>query len=269
MALSRRRLDSILLDRAISLGIGLERGVTARAFENGMLRLADGTEITPDHLVLATGKQDLRGTAREAYHGSPTAGLRWRLAASVGMRRLVGHAIELHLFRDGYAGLVLQEEAANLCLAVRQSRLREVGGSPDRLLAALAAECPALEDRLAAALPIGTAQAVARVPYGWIARDSADGVYRVGDQAAVIPSLAGEGIAIALSSGGAAARALGRSQPASAYQRELAMSVRQPVGVAAHLWHLAETRWGSRFITGAVGFAPGAARLIARLTRVC
>ena len=59
-------------------------------------------------------------------------GLRLRLVASPALDRLVGDAVELHLFDRGYAGVVRQEDgSANICLAVRRSRLHEVG---DRLL---------------------------------------------------------------------------------------------------------------------------------------
>ena len=51
---------------------------------------------------------------------------------------------------------------------------------------------------------------IARVPYGYFCADhaAADGLYRVGDQAAVIPSFTGEGVAIALRSARLAAAAV-------------------------------------------------------------
>ena len=135
----------------------------------------------------------------------PTLGLRVRLPAHPTLDRLVGDAIELHLFDRGYAGLVRQEDgSANLCLAVHRSRLAEAG-DPATLLAALARECPPLGERLA--FGHGDADAVANVPYGWRAADTGPGLFRLGDQAAVIPSLAGEGMGIAIASGVRAAGA--------------------------------------------------------------
>ncbi|WP_447407143.1 hypothetical protein, partial [Clostridium perfringens] len=82
-------------------------------------------------------------------------------------------------------GIVLQEDgSANLCLAVHRSRLA-AAGSPAALLASLAAEAPVLAERLADLdddLPI---DAIANVPYGWRARGTEPGLYRLGDQAGV------------------------------------------------------------------------------------
>jgi flavin-dependent dehydrogenase len=80
------------------------------------------------------------------------------------------------------------------------------------------------------------------VPYGWIARDTRPGLFRLGDQAAVIPSLAGEGIAIALASGAMAGRHwLARgADGAVAFQRELAARATRPVRTARLAWAIAE-----------------------------
>jgi flavin-dependent dehydrogenase len=175
----------------------------------------------------------------------------------------------LHLFRKGYAGLVMQEDGgANLCLAMRHSRFAELDRKADIVLAALAAECPALADRLAAAAVIGPVQAVANVPYGWRARTTTAGIYRVGDQAGVIPSLAGEGIAIALASGMAAADAIRRAQPAGRFQAALAHRTARPIQIAAALWHVAERPAGARALIATTQIMPALAGLAARLTRL-
>ena len=90
------------------------------------------------------------------------------------------------------------------------------------------------------------------MPYGWIARSTERGLFRLGDQAAVIPSLAGEGISIALASGTLAARAwLERgADGATAYQRELAALAARPLRVAGLAWKLAE-----RPLPAAIGLA--------------
>lgn len=261
--LSRRTLDTLLLDRAIRDGAAVERGVSVRAAEGDGLRLDDGAMLRADALFLATGKHDLRGLARprDAAGRDPAIGLRIRLARTTAF----AGAIELHAFDRGYAGVVAQEEGGNLCLAVARSRLAEAGGDPRALLARLGSENPALGDRLATAT--GPVDAVAGVPYGWRARATADGLYRLGDQAAVIPSLAGEGIGIALASGLSAGRAHLDGRTAPDWQDGFAKATAQPVAVAGLIRRLAEGR-ARTLLPLLAGAAPSLVRRIAALTRV-
>jgi flavin-dependent dehydrogenase len=243
IGVSRARLDAVLLDRAIAGGAAVERGVTVRAVEDGAVRTGDGATLHAATLFLASGKHDVRGLARpaSARGDDPTLGLRTRRAPAPALARMIGDAIELHLFDRGYAGVVIQEDgSANICLAVRRSRLTEAGDAA-RLLAHLADESPALGERLAAggATPV---EAIANVPYGWRARDGADGLYRLGDQAAVIPSLAGEGMGIALASGLSAGQAWLRDggHNAAAWQAWFAARAARPLAVAGVLRAMAE-----------------------------
>ncbi|HEX8554422.1 MAG TPA: FAD-dependent monooxygenase [Sphingomonas sp.] len=245
VGVSRARLDRLLLDRAEAAGVAVQRGVTVRGIDARTATLADGTEIESDTLFLASGKHDVRGSARPAPRAAdPALGLRVRLPAHPTLDRLVGDAIELHPFRGGYAGIVRQEDgSANICMALRRSRLREAGGDPAALLLRLAAEHPHLGDRIA----LGTAppaDAVANVPYGWRALATRPGVFRVGDQAGVIPSLAGEGMGIALATGRSAAEAwiIGGPVAAEEWQRHTARRLRRPLAIAGLLRDIAETR---------------------------
>ena len=105
-----------------------------------------------------------------------------------------------------------------------------MAGGPEALLAELMKEAPLLAERIGGAVP-GSWEAVAGVPYGWRARATEPGRYRIGDQAAVIASLAGDGIAVALASGAAAAQACLHGDGAgAAYQRDFARRARRPAG---------------------------------------
>ena len=264
---SRHWLDQLLLRRAERAGARIERGVTARAWEDVAIRTDDGATLPTDALFLATGKHDLRGLARpEVARGTdPALGLRVRLGPHPTLNRLVGRKIELHLFDRGYAGCAVQEdETVNLCLAVRRSRLTEAG-SPRALLDALARESPHLAERLAYLSAEPAIDAVANVPYGWRALDSEPGIFRLGDQAAVIPSLAGEGMGIALASGFAAAAAYGDGLP---FQSAFALRTSRPVAVAGTIRALAERRFTAPLLVGATRLVPGATALIAHLTRI-
>ena len=267
--LSRRRLDATLLDLAAAAGARIDRGIGARAFEDGRLRLDDGTELQADSLFLATGKHELRGLARpvDRSSSSPAAGLRTLLPPSLALERALAGYIELHLFDSGYAGLLVEEDGINLCLSVSRDRLA-AAGSPSALLAGLAGEAPRLAERIGAVTPRW--EAVAGVPYGWRARDTAPGLFRGGDQAAVIASLAGDGIAIALASGEAAARSCLSGGPAAAprFQSDFAGRARRPILVGEVLRHAAESRLTRTGLLAAARIAPGLARLASRLTRI-
>ncbi|MDB5702904.1 MAG: FAD-binding monooxygenase [Sphingomonas bacterium] len=269
---SRRHLDSLLLDRAARAGATIERGVTVKAIEGTTARLQDGGEIDAAALFLASGKHDIRGLARlaEARGTDPTLGLRIRLAASPTLARLIGGAIELHLFDRGYMGIVLQEDgSANCCMAVHRSRLAEAG-DPDRLLDSLANESPRLGERLAERHGGERIDAVANIPYGWRARIGVAGLFRLGDQAGVIPSLAGEGMGIAIASGIRAGRAYieGGGAAAPSFQHRLARDLARPIGIAGLIRAGAERPDIARAVLPIARNAPVLVGVVARLTRI-
>ncbi len=262
LGVSRRQLDTRLIARAVAAGAGVEHGVIVRGLDDPALAEAET-------VFLATGKHDLRGASRPRASADPALGLRMRLAPGAALDRLVRETIELHLFDGGYAGLVLQEGGVgNLCLAVRKSRLAAVGGDPQVLFQSLGAQHPALGDRIA--LGIGDIEAIGAVPYGWIAAPGPAGLFRLGDQAAVIPSLAGEGNGIALASGVAAANAwlAGGAAAAPLYQARFAKAARSPVRLAKLLWTLAEQPAGATAAIALTRLAPWLAARFASATRI-
>lgn len=239
--LSRRVLDTALRRRALALGATLEIDAARRV--EGTTVVGRRREWSGDTLFLATGKHDVRESGRPRQARDPAVGLRLRLPASRVRTVLLAGRIELHLFAGGYAGIVLQEGgSANVCLAVRKSLLAAHGGNPEALLAALSARHRPFALRLGEDWAGQTVETIGAVPYGWIARSTRPGLFRLGDQAAVIPSLAGEGIAIALASGGLAARHWLASGPggAIAYQREWAARASAPIRTARLAWAAAE-----------------------------
>jgi flavin-dependent dehydrogenase len=273
MGLSRRRLDTLLLDRAAARGTDVRRGVTVRTVQRDAVVTANGERLAAAHLFLATGKHGLAGQPRPAPpHVAKDAvlGLRLRLSASPALTRAIGDAVELFVFDRGYAGLVLQEDAtANLCLAVRKSRLKLAGGRPEALVARWADESPLLGARLAAGGPSArTFDAIGNVPYGWQATAGTPGLWRLGDQAAVIPSLAGEGMGIALASAEAAVSAWRRRVTPEAWQRDFARRSRSPLRWAGLAWRAAEVRSMSAAALCLFAIAPGIVPLLARITRV-
>ncbi|MEC3910851.1 FAD-dependent monooxygenase [Sphingobium sp. CR2-8] len=268
VGLSRRRLDAALLDQAAAAGADIRRGVTVRGIDNGVVRYADGTSETPAHLILATGKHDVRGAARPAPTNDAAVGLRWQFPASQRLIQTLGDAIELHLFHQGYAGLVGQEDGAvNLCLAVRQSAFVRAGKRPDAMLTALLAQTPGLADRLAD-VAVGEAQAIANIPYGWRADGPSEGLYRIGDQIGVIPSIAGEGVGIAIATGMAAAKAIMAGVDPLTYQRACSRQIAPPIKWSGLIWSLAERPWLATMALNLLSALPGLGLAAMHITRV-
>ena len=267
--LSRRALDEALLSAAGEAGAKVARGRAVRAADLAArsVRLDDEEEIAAEALILATGKHELRGAGRPVDISSRSLGLRTSLDSSPALADALDGVIELHLFDGGYAGLLMQEDgAANLCLSASRGRLKGAGGV-EALVAKLADALPEVSSRLVQGAASAWS-AVSGVPYGWRAGATVDGVYRVGDQAAVIASLAGDGIAIALESGAAAARAIAGGIAARDFQRQWARRARRPVGLAEVLRRSAEHALPRDAIMGLLGWFPSLAPLAARLTRI-
>ncbi|MDO6415984.1 FAD-dependent oxidoreductase [Sphingomonas sp. BIUV-7] len=258
--LSRATLDEAMLALADAEGAQLLRGVAARRVDVTTAELADGSRVSGERLILATGKYALRGATRDASGGS--VGLRAAVAAPASL----AGTIELHLFRGGYAGLLTQEDGrANLCLSVAPERLREAGGQPEALLADLAREAPAIAELGATAAHW---DAIAAVPYGWRTASTTPATYRVGDQAAVIASLAGDGIAIALAGGRAAAAAILAGDSAERFQASFARRAAAPIDRAETIRGIAEAPRPAALAVACIGRAPWIARAAARLTRI-
>ena len=270
LGLSRHAMDTALIARAIALGTEV-RHATARidgadAFDES------GAPIHASVVFLASGKHETRGAARprDAAGPDPFIGIRLRLRASPALARALESRIEMHMFEGGYCGVVLQDGAsANFCMAVRKSRLARAGGKPAALFAELIASHPLLAERLADMPDDAAFDAIGNVPYGWRARDTVPGLFRLGDQAGCIPSFAGEGIGIALASAEAAVEAWkeGGGEAAPAYQSRFATHVAGPLRTAGLVTRLSVRPAGASALTWLAAI-PGATGLAGRLTRV-
>jgi flavin-dependent dehydrogenase len=267
-SLPRATLDAALLDLAVQAGAELRRGVAAVAAEphpgGWHLRLADGAVLRAGQLILATGKHELRGLARPATGGA--IGLKLALEAVE-----IGDAIALLACAGGYAGLQPRGGGgANLCMALQPGTpgLADAARDPAALLAHVMAGSALARQLLGTARP-GWARvlAVAGVPYGFVNRAvGPPGLYRVGDQAAVVPSLCGDGIAMALASGGRAAAMVVSGAGAAAHHRAWAGSVAPGMRLAGLADGLMAR--APELLVAGVGAAPALARWGARRTRM-
>ena len=268
--LSRRVLDEALLRHAEARGATVLRGHAVRSVTPAALEV-EGVGLLPGQAVLlATGKHELRGARRQGTRPNGLVGFKMYFRLNEAARAALSGHVELVMFPDGYAGLQLVEgEKANLCLLVEKTRLTRLGGW-EGLLDWLCQVSPHLAARLAKAVPLlDTPLTIARVPYGFVHRgEETAGVFRLGDQAGVIQSFTGDGMAIALHSAALAAAAVQAGQPAAAYHRQLADDVAGQIGRAGLIYRLANMAALQPAVFKAASLWPAGLALAAKVTRV-
>ena len=274
-SLSRRVLDEALLARASACGVEVGRGAAVRALTRtaeGWVAALDGNEsIVARDAFLATGKHDLRGWKRSPGRQNDLLAfkLHWRLSPAHTVA--LDSCVELFLFRGGYAGLARVEDGmANLCLVVRRRQFQKFDCRWDVLLDSLCTAIPALRQRLTGATPCGDRPlAVASIPYGFVhARSDGPSPWRLGDQAAVIPSFAGEGISIALHSARLAAETYLADGNNARYQARLAADLAARIRRATLISRLLVHPAGQSVAMTATRLLPGLIGAVARHTRV-
>ena len=271
-SLSRFILDEALLQMAQSAGCKVHRG----AFVEKLLRNHDGFSIhfrggqtfQARSVFLATGKHDLLDLPRPRSTHPDLVGFKmhWQLAPKV--IESLRHNMELYLFRDGYGGLALIEgDIANLCFVIHQRQMRTLGRWPE-LLSVIRRQIPALDQILDGAAPCWPKPlAISPIPYGYIAKTS-NGIWRIGDQSAVIPSFTGDGMSIALHSAELAAEMFLSGKTADEYLARLRTHLRSGMRIATTLSRAMVTTAGRRLAPHALSIAPNALNWIARRTRI-
>lgn len=256
MSLTRRALDEALLQRARQAGVSLLRGYTVEGLartsdwstkDTWCARMTNGKQtafsMQGRDVFLATGKHDLRGWKRSAAgtHSSLVALKMYFMLAPAQQAQLSGH-VELVFFSGGYAGFQMVEgNAANLCVLVTRRKLQALGNRWDRLLLSLENASEHLRRRLDGATPLlERPLALSNIPYGFCAGQATDkpSPWRLGDQAAVIPSLLGDGMAIALHSAQQAARLYLEGRDSRTFHTEMRNQFRDRLSITAKLSRL-------------------------------
>jgi flavin-dependent dehydrogenase len=170
--------------------------------------------------------------------------MQWRLSSA--QHADLERHVELILFPGGYAGLQpIEAGGANLCLLVRRGAYRAMGGNWLALLEHLRSHSRHLSDRLTGAAPLWAKPlSLSSIPYGYVRADAEADLWRLGDQSAVIPSFAGDGMSIALHSAALAAEIYKQGGNAREFQRRLHGEISRQVGLAT---------WISRMLVHAPG----------------
>lgn len=272
LSLSRRVLDAALLARAVAAGCEVRQGAGVDQLtqheKSWCAKLLGGACIEARTVFLASGKHDLRGWGRPRGTQSDLVGfkLHWRLSRV--QIEALRDSIDLFLFSGGYGGMLLVEnEAANLCLVVGRSTLRRHGGW-SALLGAVVSENRELGRRLMGAEAMQARPlAISPIPYGYLG-GAPNGLWRIGDQAAVIPSFTGDGISIALHSASLATQMYLQGRTQHEYISVIHGQLRRSVLLATCLSRAIVTAPGRSAAPAVLSLVPGAMRYIASATRV-
>jgi flavin-dependent dehydrogenase len=258
IGLSRLVLDEALLGQAVGFGAEVRRGVTV-------------AEMSPEIRFLATGKHDLRGARRElAQAPEDLVGFKLYLQLQPAQLAALTATVEVVLFEGGYAGLQrVERRHVNLCLLINRKRLAELGGIAT-LLDSLLKESPHLRTRLHGSQTLlPRPLTIARVPYGFVHRATpGETVFRLGDQACVIPSFSGDGMSMALHSAVLAARFHLAGADPVAFHRQLRRDVAPPIRRAMQLYRLGRGFIGQSVLMRMMRLWPGLLVHAAHATRV-
>ena len=200
-------------------------------------KLSDGSQRCADHAFLATGKQDVHGHARLRGVQSDLVAFKMYFRLAPAQMAELNEHVELILFPGGYAGLQpVENGVANLCLLVTGEALRRCNGEWTLLLSAIQDASRHLAERLQGAEALREKPlALSAIPYGLLRAHAEDGLWRLGDQAAVIPSFSGDGMSIALHSAHLAAAMYYNRRTADEFQQQLRREVRSGVTFATML----------------------------------
>ena len=271
MSLTRKVLDQALLELAKQAGATVLRGVTVegltRSGDQWTVQASEDRCFRSGNVLLAQGKHDLRGYPRGNGRQGNLIALNAYFRLTPQQTRHLRGAVELHLFRKGYAGLQLVEgDLANLGLLITRERFRTFANGWDSLLQAFPQEAPVLAERLAEAHPtLAKPLALAAIPYGFQRETTEDGLWWLGDQAAVIPSFSGDGMSIALHSAFRVVEAVLHGGSAAEYQQRLARELWQQVRLATLV---SQTMVNAPWLAMLAARVPSIVDRIARRTRV-
>ncbi len=273
-SLTRKALDTALIAAAVAAGVSVKCGRSVQSLVRAtpnlwQATLDDDTTYEAPTAFLATGKHDLRG------HGRPKdphqwVGFKMYYHLSGGQTADLADASELTLYAGGYGGIQPVENGiTNFCCVVQRRYFAHAGLRWEGLLAKMQQDCPHLAMRLARAEPLLEKPiTITHIPYGYLRRSTEEGLYCIGDQAAVIPSFTGDGISIALHTARRAAAAYLGAEPAPVFQPKLRSAMLPQMRLAEVAANGLNNALARAVLPFCLRVWPGAMRVTARLTRV-
>jgi flavin-dependent dehydrogenase len=203
---SRWLLDDALWQHARGVGVttydhaavthvegDLQRGFTLTVRQAGGLSSSVRSRV----ILCATGRQGQPWVQRRA----PDVGNTRRFVGiKVHFRGVpLNGRVELHTIRHGYCGLAeVGGDVSNLCCWVEMRAFRHAGGTPDRFLASALRQNMCLRARLHTAERVGSPWVTTSYADRHIVTPTAAGIWNLGDAAAMVAPLTGDGMGMAL-----------------------------------------------------------------------
>jgi flavin-dependent dehydrogenase len=275
LGLSRTVLDPALRALAADAGAEVRPGARVSSIACRRIDVAGSPPLEAGDIVLATGKHGLRGTMRPQAPRPADAriGFKQHLRLAPEQRSAVRGSVELFLFRGGYAGLApVGRGLANFSLVADGRRWTAAGRDYAALLRAICGDCATLADRLRGAEPdAARPEAVASIAYGfrvWRSDPEPEWLWRVGDQAAVTPSLAGAGMALALRGARILSRCIVEGERSATYRARLGTACARQLRAAQLVDRISRPAWIQGPVVATAAHAPGLLSLAASLTRL-
>ena len=222
--LTRYWIDEAMLGAVAAKGVTLHRDQYLNTLPSG-------------RVVLATGKREHPQTKRFLSGGERVmVGLKQHLGLRSKLPSDLQGLIHLFFYPGGYGGLMEVEGGrVSLALAVTKQSLTELGTTASAHMHQAAKSDPSLQAWFDVCDLDTETLAIGRVPYGFQHKPNPNdnsAVYRIGDQAAVIPSYSGDGMSIALASGLWVAEALKAGESALGFHKRLAAKTNRNVRFA-------------------------------------
>ena len=203
--LSRETLDTLLYEKAKSLGIDIktEYSVYKTQTEGDRVNVAavdlptgKSSYFTCQFAIYATGRQLVspKNTRIKKSNKNQLFGIK----AHFENVRLIEDNVELHSFENGYLGLAnIDQNLTNLCFVIPQKILSEYRGDIDSVVENIIEQSPLLQERFREANKASPWYTTGPLQSG-LKRFYEDRCFYVGDSCGAIEPLSGDGITMAL-----------------------------------------------------------------------
>ena len=256
IGISRLALEEDLLRTARESGAEIRRGVRVVELLEGLdettgsiLLSTTSGETRSQRLILATGKTEFKSLNERVGRENNYVGFKMHVKLKPSCANVLKNHCDLLVFEGGYGGLTdLGGGFANLAFLIEKSKLKKVGTDWESLAAHIGKSNWRASHYLDGAEPQADHfVSVSNLPYGFLRRTPPPaGVFFVGDQMAVIPSMTGEGMTIALMTARHAVDCLLEEGPSGVrlrfapeasrdYQRDVRSSLRPQIDAALAL----------------------------------
>lgn len=218
VGLSRVALSEELLRLAKEAGADVRRGVEVEEVVEGLdspsgsiLIATTVGEMRAQRLIVATGNSDFKSANERVGRDENYVGFQIHLKLMPSAHAKLKKSSDLFVFDYGYGVLSpIEDGLVNFCFLIKKSIVKTIGNDWDSLTSHIGASCWPASHYLAGAEPVEKEFAVLEhVPLGFLRRDPPPaGLFFVGDQLAVMPSLMGDELSVSLSTARAAVEAV-------------------------------------------------------------